>query len=134
MPSSQKSKTQALVGEVVDRKARAAEPAPDVPVKPQGSPDLIPWHLTTRRQKAGFGPVMDKVQALDDAGKAADRMFELSMTLGADVEDALAGMALNAVEAKAWLRAASEEDLMALFGWYMSQVKDDQGEATASRS
>jgi hypothetical protein len=77
---------------------------------------------------------MDAVTALEDSQSSRGRTFTLSLTLGADVEEALAGVALNPAEADSWLRGATEQELMDLFGWYMLQVQDDQGEATASPS
>jgi hypothetical protein len=124
MPPKSKTQSQVIVGEVIER---------DAPMKPAGSPDLTPWHLATRRQRAAFGPVMDAVTELT-GGKSKNREYTLSLTLGADVEDALVTMALNPAAARAWMQGAQDDDLMALFGWYMRQVEDDQGEATASRS
>jgi hypothetical protein len=126
MPPNKKAQSQVIVGEVVDR---------DTPIKPAGSPDLTPWHLATRRQRASFGPVMDAVTALTGPSRGVKAQeYTLSLNLGADLEDALVVMALNPPAARDWLQKAEDDDLMALFGWYMRQVEDDRGEATASRS
>ena len=116
--------------------ALASEAAPLV--KPDGTPDLIPYQVLRRRQKAVLLRALDAMQAnsktmvdLDVDEQSIDVAGAATITdLMADAEDVILAAALVREDADAWLSIATDADLMALFSWYVSVMQP--GEATPS--
>jgi len=94
-------------------------------VKPGGSPEVVPWRLTTRRQKAAWGPVVDFFKG-DDASITG------TWQLYSDIVDAIVAVSLVPIEGKGWGEQASDDDLMTFAGWYLEGINEAEGEATAS--
>ena len=96
--------------------------------RPADAPSLRPWSTLTRRQRAEFQassigglPMSTLVNAedgrIDMAGLSARDFFMLT----ADVQDALAELALDKAAFVAWAESVDDDTLMQLFSWYRQQ-------------
>lgn len=112
-----------------DEIAAEATPKP----RPEGSPGLWPFLHLPRRTKAQF---FDAIKNFPADGKiTGESAFELAanaMSLAADVEDALRLVARDSEVFKTWVKQASDEDLFALFGWYMERYQVGEAEPSPS--
>ena len=101
----------------------AAEDEP--PKKPQNSPALRPWAQLSRRERANFQSTWSANLPASVLSSAEDAEMDLEK-LGtrflfnylADVEDALAVVAINEELYRKWAQRADDEALQALFAWY----------------
>lgn len=138
MPAQPRKKTSPETGdvEVVEESLAADLAAEDTtPEKPAGSPDLIPTGALPRRRRAEFfGPLEGLLD--DDGLNLSDLSAVASVKAVADIEDAIRAVIVPVPGAKAraeaWFEQCSDEELMALFAWYMSTMQP--GEAQPSQS
>lgn len=112
-----------------DAMADEATPKP----RPEGTPGLWPFLHLPRRSKAEF---FDAIKGFPDDGKitgaTAMELAANAMSLAADVEDALRIVARDTDVFKDWIKKATDEDLFALFGWYMERYQVGEAEPSPS--
>lgn len=116
--------------------AVAAEVNP--PEKPAGSPNLWPFQGLPRRKRATFlrmlEPVLPALQGVDvgadgTAGIGAAAALYAAM---ADLQDALAVVAVNHGAFMAWADKAPDGDLIGLASWYLARFSVGEAEASPS--
>jgi hypothetical protein len=135
---------------------RLAEEA-DAPEKPDGSPAMVPFIALARRERAKAMRLLAKLRGSAGAleahhgdrlaalQKAADEGIELDdmddgafeagadmIEMAADVEEVLLVCAEDPDEFRLWAKAATDNAVLDLFGWYSHSFR--MGEATASPS
>ena len=129
---------------VSEQMAEAAAPIE----RPAGAPETFPFQGLPRRQKAvwlgSMGPVLDTASKMDDMATdtdgesfSTDDLDDLDdlgvlgdlYAMLAGMEELLLACAVRPAEMRTWLDACSDEDVVALFSWYVERFS--LGEAKA---
>lgn len=121
----------------------AGEATAKVPAKPKGSPTLAPLTQLRRRRRAEFRAALTKgispelakriqgggnIEDVDEAELlGTEGLLDYAVHYLANIEDALAVVALDRDAFDEWAAKCSDEDLEGLFAWY--SAKYPTGEA-----
>jgi|SRR5690554_3645984 len=112
----------------------------NVPARPKGSPELVPFAALPRRQRAEFLRHMAKVASAEEhirriAEVSDDGEYSIAdgaamLELVADMEDTLAVVAKDPEAFRTWASQASDDAISELTNWYLARFQP--GEAKAS--